>query len=129
MSTTAVEATRTNRRAALRIAVGVALVVALTAVAAFQFGQRRPDVHTKTLACMSAEAFISCGYPDSPGRHFVVVPRDVPWTDAQGMKHRNGRPGCLPPTGIGTTAARVSWVEFRLNGVANPVAVSVECLR
>jgi hypothetical protein len=30
-----------------------------------------------------------------------AIPQDVPWVDATGSYHQDGRPECLPPVGIG----------------------------
>ncbi len=126
MSAAVVDSTRSTSKSLIWIGIGTALVGSAV-IAAFHVGQLRPDVHTETLACLSAEEFISCGYPDSPGHPIVEVPRDVTWTDAQGTTHDTGRPKCLPPTGLGTSEARVSWVEFRRDGGTGRVVVSVTC--
>ena len=102
----------------------VALVLGLGA--GYLFSQGRPRMHEADVACLSAPGSISCGPVDSPGHAEYGVPLDVAWTK-DGNFHPDGRPACLPPTGRGVVAVRVTWTEVDVDGVAWKQVVGVHC--
>lgn len=105
----------------------VAALVAIVAlvVAAYFVGRTRPVVHRDTARCLSAEGAISCDLPDGST---IGVPRDVSWTDARGPGHLDGRPACLPPSGIGLEGpVGLSWVDVEVDGISWRQVVRVDC--
>ena len=110
-----------SRRSLLVLAVA-ALSVGLLV---FQWGRSQPQVHEARVECLSAPETISCELPDD---WTISIPRDVKWTDRHGDFHEDGRPGCLPPTGIGLEGpVRVWWTEVEANGMGWRQVVMVGC--
>ena len=91
----------------------------------FWWGQTRPAVHEATVECLSAPRTISCELPDDDWT--IAIPLDVAWTDARGF-HSDGRPACLPPTGIGLEGpVRIRWVPVEVDGTRWRQVVAVDC--
>jgi hypothetical protein len=117
------EARRTRLLSRSTVAVVAALVVAAVA---FLVGQRSPTMAAAEVGCLSAEGVISCTLPDGWD---IEVPRDVGWTDVRGRRHQNGRPQCLPPTGIGLEEpVRLHWLPVEVDGSSWRQVVWVTCL-
>ena len=87
--------------------VGTALLVVLAALAGHAWGQRQAEVPVRHGFALSAQGVISVSAERDGGGGDRMIPRDVPWVDATGSYHQDGRPECLPPVGIG--AIEVSY--------------------
>jgi hypothetical protein len=110
-----------GRRSLLVLAVaalGVGLLL-------FQWGRSQPQVFEASVECLSAPGTISCELPDG---WTISIPRDVKWTDRHGDFHEDGRPGCLPPTGIGLEGpVRMWWTEVEAGGMGWRQVIMVGC--
>lgn len=91
----------------------------------FQWGRSHPQVGEASVKCLSAPGTISCELPDD---WTISIPRDVKWTDRHGAFHADGRPDCLPPTGIGLEGpVRVWWTEVEADGMGWRQVIMVGC--
>ena len=94
-------------------------------VGGYLLGTRHPRVHQESVRCLSAVGTISCDLADG---WTIAVPRDVPWTDRNGVGHEGGRPACLPPAGIGLEdPVRITWVPVKVDGMGWRQVVAVDC--
>ena len=89
---------------------GTALLVVLAALAGHAWGQREAEVTVRHGFALSAEGAISVSAERDGGAGDHLIPRDVPWGDATGAHHQDGRPECLPPVGIGAIEATYATV-------------------
>jgi hypothetical protein len=94
----------------------------------YGIGQQRPAMHHAEVRCLSAVGAISCTDDPNAGNGEFGVPRDVAWTDANGVFHEGDRPECLPPTGRGLEGpVDITWVEVEVSGTSWRHVVGVEC--
>jgi len=92
----------------------------------FQWGRSHPQVHQAGVRCLSAPGVIQCDLPDDDWT--ISIPRDVAWTDAHSERHEDGRPDCLPPTGMSRDrSVRVWWTEVEAEGTRWRQVVMVGC--
>lgn len=112
--------TMSGRRSLVVLAIAVVAGLLL-----FQWGRSQPRVHEASVKCLSAPGTISCELPDD---WTISIPRDVKWSDARGAFHTDGRPDCLPPTGIGLEGpVRVWWTEVEADGMGWRQVIMVGC--
>ncbi|HEU4511936.1 MAG TPA: hypothetical protein VFR87_02410 [Nocardioidaceae bacterium] len=91
----------------------------------FAFGQSHPRIHEEVTSCLSAVGTISCELEDG---WTVAVPKDVHWEDRNGAFHSDGRPRCLPPSGIGLEGpVRLGIVPVEMGGMGWRQVVWVAC--
>lgn len=106
--------------------IGAAVLAVAAVLGAYAWGTAHPKVRTDEVVCLSVRAQIGCTMSDG---FDVAVPTDVAWTDVRGAWHENGRPRCLPPTGIGATGpVRIHWLPVEADGVSWRQVVAVTCL-
>ena len=76
-----------------RTVISVIFFVGIAAAAGYLIGARRDTVSVRSAMVYSAGSIST-----APVEGWTYgIPLDVPWTDASGSFHQNGRPDCLPP--------------------------------
>jgi len=110
-----------------RIPVGLALAgAAAAALVGYGVAESGNGVETDTVECLSAENTISCELTNEDWT--IGVPLDVAWRDSSGSFHEDGRPECLPPTGIGLEGpVTVHYRDVRVDGMGWKQVVQVDC--
>lgn len=104
---------------------GTLIVVTGLVVAVLAFLPGRDSrVRSDQARCLSAVGVISCTLEDGSD---LGVPLDVDWTNDSGDLNE-GRPACLPPTGIGLEGpVELFWTEVEVDDRQWRQVVSVQC--